>query len=126
MSTDFVPQMNMAIKQDELPIETVVVRDRHNPAFAVGSQPIAKPLHDFLRLLKSEALFVREAADGKCVWNERLRSGFQFAVKRSTELGFDDDRPKADHGIVARYRAVGFHINHDVRHWRYRLSFRFE
>ena len=101
---------------DELPVEAVVVGNEVGTPFAVGGNPGGEPLHHGFGVVELERCFAAEAADGKRLRNPLLGDGFQLAVERFFEGGFDDDGTKADHGIIAWYRPIGFNIDHEVAH----------
>ena len=106
----------MKIPIDELPIEPIVIGDEERTPAAVGLDPGIELIHDGFGVGKLERFLAGESADG-----ERLREPFvgnwlQFAVKRLLERWFDDDGTEADHRVVARYRTIGFDIDHDVAH----------
>lgn len=105
---------------DELPIESIIVRDEHDTPLAVGRQPFVELFHDAFRVVEFEALVSCESADSERVRDELFGDRFELPVKRAVQFRFDDHRTEADHRVVARNRTIGFNVNHDIRH---RMSF---
>lgn len=87
----------MKVPVDKLPIESVVVRDKHRTTLTVGSQPFAKLFHHLLRIIECKTLFTCESTDGKSVWNKLLGYRLEPSVKRAVQFGLDNDRAETNH-----------------------------
>ena len=57
------PGKVMEVPIDELPIESVVVGDKHHAALAVQFEPVGECRHDGLGFVKLEALLALEPTD---------------------------------------------------------------
>src|SRR5437763_14311236 len=116
MSKRIAPQEVPEIPVDELPIEAVVVAHEERPATGFLRDPSVEVLHDLRRIGKGKALVSGESADRERFRYPFLRDRFQPRVEASLEARLDHDCPEAGHAVVTRYRAVRFHIHHDVGH----------
>ena len=101
---------------DELPVEAVVVGNEHGLTTADLGNPVGELLHHGLRVVELQRLFPRETAHLECLGNPLVGDRLQPSVERPVQGRFDHDGPEADHRIVARDRAVRFHVHHDVGH----------
>ena len=69
-------------------------------------------------IVELQRLLAGEAADLEGLGNPLVGDRLQPPVERPVEGRLDDDGPEADHRVVARDRAVGFDVHHDVGHSR--------
>src|SRR5262245_42910581 len=102
----------MEIPVNELPIESVVIRDEETSTRGVDPQPVAETFHDRLGVVKLETLVPAEPAHRQGFGDEVARDGLELCIKGPIERRVDDDRSEANHRIVAGYRTVGFDIYH--------------
>jgi len=112
----------MEIPVYELPVETVVVRDKHETTLAIRFEPAAEVLHHDFWVVECHTFFTRETADGESIWNKAVGNRLELAVERPSQFWFDDDGAEANHGVVAGVGSVRFYVNHDVRHCEFLLK----
>lgn len=107
---------------DELPVKAVVVGNKHDSVGTVGSEPAVKRLHYAPGIVEGQALLTREAADGQGFGVVGVGDRLELTVEGAVKRRLNDNRPETDHGVVDGDGAVGFDIDHKVRHVRAAFS----